>query len=300
MHTHRDDRLTQADNVRFIQTAMRTPLLEKDNEAELAVAWREKGDEKALHKIINAHARLVVALAAKYRGYGLPMGDLIQEGHIGLLQAANRFETERDVRFSTYASWWIRAAIQDYVLRNWSIVRAGTTATQKALFFNLKRLRARIEGKAQRDGEAVSAALSDDAQAEIARALKVNPKDVAWMDMRLGTSDQSLQASLYEDGSGEKGDFLVDDNPTPEEEVMDAHDGALRNEWLQDALDHLDARERAIIKARHLREDGATLEELGEKLHISKERVRQLETRALAKLKKELSAHAREIVGSAG
>lgn len=299
MQAYRDDRLTQADNVRFIQAAMKTPLLEKDNEAELAVAWREKGDEKALHKIINAHARLVVALAAKYRGYGLPMGDLIQEGHIGLLQAANRFETARDVRFSTYASWWIRAAIQDYVLRNWSIVRAGTTATQKALFFNLKRLRARIEGKAKREGQEISAALSDEAQAEIARALKVNPKDVAWMDMRLGSSDQSLQATLYEDGSGEKGDFLVDDNPTPEEEVMDAHDGALRHEWLKEAIDHLDERERAIIKARHLRDEGATLEELGEKLHISKERVRQLETRALAKLKKELSAHGNEIVGHA-
>ena len=285
--THRDDSLTKADNVRFIRSAMKTPLLQKDDEAELAIRWRALGDEKALHRLINAHARLVVAMAAKFRGYGLPIGDLIQEGHIGLLQAANRFEAERDIRFSTYATWWIRASIQDYVLRNWSIVRAGTTATQKALFFNLKKLRARIEGKARQQGETPNH-LTDAMQAEIATALKVNIKDVAWMDMRLSSSDQSLQAQLGEDGTATRGDFLVDEAPTPEERVMDALDGDQQKRWLKKAIEALDAREQAIITSRHLREEGeeATLEELGQRLSISKERVRQLEARAMEKIRK--------------
>ncbi len=289
--THRDDTLTQADNLRFIRTAMKAPMLERDDERNLAIAWRERQDEKALHKLIKSHARLVVALATRFRFYGLPIGDLIQEGHIGLLQAANRFETDRDVRFSTYAAWWIRASIQDYVLRNWSIVRTGTTASQKALFFNLRRLRAKIEGKAHAEGRLDQVNLSYDMQDEIARALKVKVADVARMDQRLSGHDQSLHAPLHEDGTEDWQDRLVDETPNPEEWAMQKLDGATRAGWLEDALGTLDAREKTIIAARHLQDNGATLDELGGKLHISKERVRQLEARALAKLRKHLAPH---------
>ena len=282
---HFDDNLTRNDNLRFIRGAMHSPMLEKENEFELARAWRENNDEKALHKLIKSYARLVVALASKFRAYGLPIGDLMQEGHIGLLHAANRFDTSRDVRFSTYATWWIRASIQDYVLRNWSIVRTGTTAGQKALFFNLRRLRARIEGKAAREGQLDPVMLSPETKTEIATALKVNVRDVEVMDARLTGHDQSLNALVHEDGTHDFQDFLVDDSPNPEELIMAHHDGEVRHAWLGVALRQLDERERRIIRDRHLRDDAATLEDLGKKLGISKERVRQLETRAMAKLK---------------
>ncbi len=282
---HFDDNLTRADNLRFIRGAMQSPMLEKINEFELATAWREKGDQKALHKLIKSYARLVVAIAAKFRAYGLPMGDLMQEGHIGLLHAANRFDTSRDVRFSTYATWWIRASVQDYVLRNWSIVRTGTTAGQKALFFNLRRLRARIEGKAAREGNLDPIMLSPETKTEIAGALKVNVHDVEVMDARLTGHDQSLNALVHDDGTHDFQDFLVDDSPNPEELIMAQHDGDVRHAWLGVALRQLDERERRIIRDRHLRDEAATLEDLGKKLGISKERVRQLETRAMAKLK---------------
>lgn len=282
---HLDDTQTQANNMAFIRGAMRAPMLERDNEFELARAWREHNDEKALHRLIKSYARLVVAVAARFRHYGLPMGDLMQEGHIGLLQAANRFEVERGLRFSTYATWWVRASIQDYVLRNWSIVRTGTTATQKSLFFNLKRLRARIEGKAAREGNLEPIYLSHETKHEIAGALRVNVKDVEFMDQRLSGHDHSLNAVIHEDGKDNWQDFLPDEAPTPEEATMQKLDEAKRHDWVSEALSQLDKRERGIIEARHLRDEGATLEELGSTLHISKERVRQLEARALAKLK---------------
>lgn len=282
---HFDDTLTQADNVRFIRGAMNAPLLEREAEYELARRWREEGDEKALHKLIKAYARLVVAMASRFRAYGLPLADLMQEGHIGLLQAANRFETERDVRFSTYATWWIRASIQDYVLRNWSIVRTGTTATQKSLFFNLRRLRARIEGRARIHGNDDGEMLSLSTKKEIAGALKVSVQDVEFMNQRLTGGDQSLSATVSDDSTVALQDFLVDTAPTPEEEVMEKHDGHVRDALLKNALKQLDAREQKIIRARHLADAPQTLDELGHQLHISKERVRQLEARALAKLK---------------
>jgi RNA polymerase sigma-32 factor len=280
---HHDDSLTQKDNQRFIASSMARPLLEREEEQALAIAWRDKHDEKALHKLINAYTRLVVSVAARFRGYGLPMGDMIQEGHLGLLQAASRFEPERNLRFATYATWWIRASIQDYILRNWSIVRLSSAAAQKTLFFNLRSLRARIEGKPANADQ-----LATETREEIARALKVPVADVERMDNRLSGHDVSLHAPVgqEDEGSANWQDFLEDDSPTPEEDVMERFDGALRHDQLQTAMRELDARERTIIKARHLREDGATLEELGVKLHVSKERVRQLESRALAKLKK--------------
>jgi len=272
---------TQRANRRFIKEAMRAPLLESERELELARAWREDGDEKALHELTQAYMRLVIAMASKFRNYGLPMGDLVQEGNVGLMQAAARFEPEREVRFSTYASWWIRSAIQDYILRNWSIVRTGTTAAQKSLFFNLRRLRALI-----RDG--MEPQLSPESREKIAKELRVEVKDVEHMEGRLFASDRSLNAPMGEDGDGEWMDLLSDERAHPEDTLIESNTGEVRSEWIKDALKHLNDRELIIIKERRLAEDGVTLESLGKRLGISKERVRQIEHQALKKLKKAL------------
>jgi RNA polymerase sigma-32 factor len=264
--------------MQFIRAAMREPLLEREVEFEYAQRWREDGDEKALHKLVRAYTRLVISLAGKFRNYGLPMGDLVQEGNVGLMQAAARFEPERGVRFSTYASWWIRSAMQDYILRNWSIVRTGTTASQKALFFNLRRLRARIN-------EDIGGQLTQEGRQFISTELKVPMADVESMEVRLGASDQSLNAPVAEEGDGNWQDFLADTRPNPEEIVTGLRDAATRSRWLNDALTQLSDREQRIIRERRLQEEGATLEELGKSLGVSKERVRQLEQRAMEKLR---------------
>ncbi|HSG94294.1 MAG TPA: RNA polymerase factor sigma-32, partial [Afifellaceae bacterium] len=224
--------------------------------------------------------RLVISIAAKFKHFGLSMADLIQQGHIGLLEAAARFEPEREVRFSTYATWWIRASIQDYVLRNWSIVRGGTSSAQKALFFNMRRLRARLS-------KGDDAMKEPHLYEEIARALRVSREDVALMDSRLSGPDASLNAPVIEsDGnSADHQDFLISDAPLPDETVGNNIDGERRTAWLKDALVVLNARELKIIRERRLAEDGATLESLGRTLGISKERVRQIESRALEKLR---------------
>jgi RNA polymerase sigma-32 factor len=264
----------------MVKAAMAAPYLERDEEHELAVQWKEQNNQEALHKITTAHMRLVIAMAAKFRNFGLPMNDLIQEGHVGLLEAAARFEPEREVRFSTYATWWIRASIQDYILRNWSIVRGGTSSAQKALFFNLRRLRAKLS-----QGNEV---LTDSAiHQEIATALGVHVKDVAVMDARLSGADTSLNAPVMdgEAGSSDRMDFLRSDEPLPDEQVSQIIDDERRSAWLHSALGELNARELRIIRERRLAEEGATLESLGSALGISKERVRQIENRALEKLK---------------
>jgi RNA polymerase sigma-32 factor len=269
---------TQRANRRFIRTAMKAPLLEREHELELARRWRENDDEDALHELVSAYMRLVISTAARFRNYGLPMGDLVQEGNVGLMLAAARFEPERQVRFSTYATWWIRSAIQEYVLRNWSVVRTGTTAAQKSLFFGLRRLRAQIDG-------GVSSTLSDENRGTIAERLKVSVRDVEAMEMRLAGNDKSLNSFIGEDGDGEWQDLLADDRPGPEEVVVDARDRECRAEWLTRALTALTPREQRIIRDRRLREDTLTLETLGKALGISKERVRQIEHQALKKLK---------------
>lgn len=270
----------------FVKAAMDAPFLEREEERALAERWKADKDEQALHRLAASHMRLVIAIAARFRHYGLPMADLIQEGHVGLLEAAARFEPERDVRFSTYATWWIRASIQDYVLRNWSIVRGGTSSAQKALFFNLRRLRARLSQM----GETMT---QSDMYRQIAATIGVSEDDVATMDARLSGPDMSLNAPLVDSeaqGSSERQDFLVCQKPLPDEQVGEEIDRARRVKWLRAAMSVLSERELKILRARRLEENGATLETLGERLGISKERVRQIENRAIEKLRAALTA----------
>ncbi|MDG1413138.1 MAG: RNA polymerase factor sigma-32 [Alphaproteobacteria bacterium] len=270
----------QSDNS-YIRYTMQQPLLEREHEVELATKWRDEGDDRAMHELVMAYARIVVSAASRYRYYGLSNGDLIQEGNIGLMQAAKRFDPDRGVRFSTYAAWWIRASIQDHILRNWSIVRTGTTAAHKSLFFKLRRLRARIS---ETDG----GPLSHEGRQKIAETIGVTVADVTVMEQRLSGADGSLNAAVSQESESEAQDFLADDRPNPEQVVIELHDGEVLSRWLNDALSELSPRERLIIMKRRLQDDGATLEQLGGVLGVSKERVRQLEHRALKKLKKSL------------
>lgn len=278
---------------RFVKAAMEAPFLNREEEKDLAVRWKDGRDEVALHRLAQAHMRLVIALAARFRHYGLPMADLIQEGHVGLLEAAARFEPDRDVRFSTYATWWIRASIQDYILRNWSIVRGGTSSAQKALFFNLRRLRARLTQTMD------SGSHGSDMYRQIADAVGVSQADVALMDSRLSGPDMSLNAPMIDSdasASTQRMDFLTDSAPLPDETVGEAIDSERRVGWLRQALSVLSERELSILRERRLNEEAATLESLGDRLGISKERVRQIENRALEKLKKALvDRHSPEI-----
>lgn len=269
---------------RFVKSAMARDLLSREDEADLARRWKDDRDEKALHELTEAHMRLVIAVAAKFKRYGLPFSDLIQEGNIGLMKAADRFDPERDVRFSTYVTWWIRSCIQDYVLRNWSIVRTGTTSAQKSLFFNLRRIRANI-------GDLDGSSITPDNRQKIAKDLRVRERDVENMALRLSASDRSLNAPVGDAEDSQWQDFLVDDTAAPETEVMNRTDSERRSAWLGLALDGLNSREQFIIRERRLREDGSTLASLGDSLGISKERVRQIENAALTKLRDHLTAN---------
>ncbi|GIU66583.1 RNA polymerase factor sigma-32 [Candidatus Phycosocius spiralis] len=268
---------------RFVKQAMKAPLLEHDHERVLASKWRDHHDEKALHELTTAYMRLVISMAKRFANYGLPMSDLVQEGNIGLMQAAARFEPERDVRFSTYAAWWIRSAIQDYVLRNWSIVRTGTTAAQKSLFFNLRRLRAVISDT----GDAMMSQVN---RAFIANKLGVSEREVEHMAARVSAHDRSLNAPMSEgyDDSGEWQDLLADEGILPDQDVMERTDASRRKQWIEEALRSLNPRESMIIQERRLTEEGVTLEALGTRMGISKERVRQIEHQAMKKLKSAL------------
>ena len=227
---HIDDPETQRANLTFIKASMREPLLSRDHEFELARNWREDGNESALHDLVRAYTRLVVSTASRFRNYGLPMGDLVQEGNVGLMQAAARFEPDREVRFSTYAAWWIRSAMQDYILRNWSIVRTGTTAAQKSLFFNLRRLRAKIEDASS------NGALTQAGRLKIATELKVEVHEVEAMEMRLSGADQSLNAPISDSSEDDWQDFLADQRPSPEDVVIGMRDSNTRSKWLAEAL----------------------------------------------------------------
>ncbi|MGX5667178.1 RNA polymerase factor sigma-32 [Rhizobium daejeonense] len=268
----------------IIRFAMAQPYLGREEELDLAIRWKDGNDQNARNRIAQAHMRLVIAMASKFRGFGLPLNDMIQEGYIGLLEAAARFDPTREVRFSTYAGWWIRASMQDYILRNWSIVRGGTSSSQKALFFNLRRLRAKL---ARGDNRLSEQAIHQ----EIASALGVSLADVQSMDARLSSNDTSLQtpvAGRHGEGT-EQLDMLESDELPPDEQVSGIIDGERWSAWLHNAMTGLNERESRIIKARRLTEETVTLEELGVELGISKERVRQIETRAMEKLKAALT-----------
>lgn len=262
----------------LVRTAMEAPFLERNDERELIAAWCKHKDQRALDRLIDAHMRLVISLAAKSRHYGLSVADLTQEGVVGIMEAAKRFEPARDVRFSTYATWWIRAAIQEYILRNWSIVRGGTSSSQKALFFNLRRLRARIAHSPDRVGESTFKT--------IAAKLGVSLADVEIMNARLDGSDVSLSDALIkgDKDSGEYIDFVTDKEPLPDEIIDSKRLTCLVNR----ALGVLSERERNIIRRRKMSDASETLETIGNELGISKERVRQIESRALYKLRRAL------------
>jgi RNA polymerase sigma-32 factor len=280
-----DDGWLDKADIRFIRHCMKTPMLSREHEQSLAFCWRDNRDQNSLNQLILAYARLVVAAAVRLRGYGLPLGDLIQEGNIGLMEAASRFDPEREVRFSTYAAWWIRASMQDYILRNWSIVRTGTTAAQKSLFFNLRRLRAKIS-----DPSRVN--MTGDEIQQVADTLGVPISEVYAMEQRLAGGDSSLNVIPGDEGEESWQDYLADTRPNPEEVFTDRHDGDRRRGWLSTALTRLPARERRILEARQLSEMSLTLEDLGREFGVSKERVRQLEQRALGRLRKEVLAQA--------
>lgn len=268
---------------RYVRQAMKAPMLEAEHELNLARRWRENNDERALHELTTAYMRLVISMASKFRHYGLPLSDLVSEGNVGLMQAAARFEPAREVRFSTYAAWWIRSSIQDFVLRNWSIVRTGTTAAQKSLFFNLRRLRAKIDDT----GDGVMTAEN---RKWVSEHLGVPERDVASMASRLSASDRSLNAPLAAEGDAQWQDLLPDESAQPDEIVMESRDSERRKEWIAEALKTLNQRETLIIMERRLTDDSVTLEVLGKRLGISKERVRQIEHQALGKLRKALTS----------
>ncbi len=262
------------------------PLLTPERELELARCWRDNGDVEAMHELVESHSRLALSVANRFRRYGVPVTDLVQEAHIGLIQAADRFDPERGVRFSTCAIWWIRAAVQDYVLRNWSVVRTSTTASQKSLFFGLARYRARLARKGE-------SAMTSEQRGIIARSLGISAHEVEKMEHRLGANDQSLHAPLYEDGTGERQDFIVDGRPGPEEETLESRERESQLGRVRRALRSLNPRERRIIRARHLAKTPLTLAQLGSEMGVSKERVRQIEHRALDKLRAKVLARDR-------
>ncbi|MEL6235023.1 MAG: RNA polymerase factor sigma-32 [Pseudomonadota bacterium] len=265
--------------------AMSAELLDAETELELARRWRDEGDEAALHRLVQAYMRLAVAMAAKYRRYGASMSDLTQEAAVGLMKAASKFDPDRGVRFSTYAVWWIKASIQDFVMRNWSLVRTGSTASQKALFFNLRRVRAKLE---RTHGAACDGYDALQLRESIATEVGVPLRDVEMMEARLSGSDFSLNALQAGEDGREWVETLEDDAPQADEIVAQREDlGRLRS-WLGDAMRALTDRERLIIAARKLAGEPRTLESLGDELGLSKERVRQLEVQALRKLRRAL------------
>lgn len=273
--------------------AMRAEYLDADTEAALARAWRDNRDDQALHRLVNAYMRLAVSMAAKFRRYGAPMNDLIQEASLGLMKAADKFDPDRGVRFSTYAVWWIKASIQEFVMRNWSMVRTGSTSSQKALFFNLRRVQAQIEREASANGEILD---GTELRNRVARTIGVPLADVEMMEGRLAGSDFSLNATQStEDEGREWVDTLECDAPSPEEAYRDQHDGRRVRDWLAEAMARLTERERYIVAERRLVDEPRTLESLGQELGLSKERIRQLEAQAFGKMRKSLETHGPEV-----
>ena len=273
--------------------AMKAELLDAETELALAYAWRDRRDEAALHRLITAYMRLAISMAAKFKRYGAPMNDLVQEAGLGLMKAADKFDPDRGVRFSTYAVWWIKASIQDYVMRNWSMVRTGSTSSQKSLFFNMRRVQARLEREAAAEGMSLD---RHQLREKIAIEIGVPLSDVEMMEGRLSGSDYSLNATQSSDEEGREWiETLEDDAEQGASLVEGKLDNAQLREWLVVALTSLNDRERFIVRERKLRDDSRTLESLGQELGLSKERVRQLEAAAFAKMRKSLEAQSREV-----
>ena len=275
------------------RSAMKAGMLDAETELALAYAWRDRRDEEALHRLVTAYMRLAISMASKFRRYGAPMNDLIQEAGLGLMKAADKFDPDRGVRFSTYAVWWIKASIQDYVMRNWSMVRTGSTSSQKSLFFNMRRVQARLEREAMANGETLD---GYQLREMIAHEVGVPLRDVEMMEGRLSGGDFSLNAtqSTEEDGR-EWIDTIEDEGARGDEIVERDHDHRALRDWLGAALTHLTERERFIVRERKLVEAPRTLESLGEELNLSKERVRQIEAAAFQKMRRYLEKHAGEV-----
>lgn len=270
---------------RYLQEIRRFPMLQPEQEFMLAKAWREHGDPKAAHQLVTSHLRLVAKIAMGYRGYGLPLSELISEGNVGMMQAVKRFEPDRGFRLATYAMWWIRASIQEYILHSWSLVKIGTTAAQKKLFFNLRRLKGQMQAIDEGD-------LSPEHVNKIAETLDVSEQEVVEMNRRLASPDHSLNAPLRVDGEGEWQDWLEDDRANQEIVLADQQEQGKRRKLLAAAMQGLNERERDILVERRLRDNPTTLEDLSQKYGISRERVRQIEVRAFEKLQKAIRSAA--------
>jgi len=274
--------------------AMKAELLDAETELRLAYAWRDQRDEKALHRLITAYMRLAISMASKFRRYGAPMNDLIQEASLGLMKAADKFDPDRGVRFSTYAVWWIKASIQDYVMRNWSMVRTGSTSSQKSLFFNMRRVQARLEREAAGRGEKLD---MHQVRQMISTEVGVPLHDVEMMEGRLSGSDYSLNATQSTEDEGREWiDALEDDCEQASETVARTLDNDTLRNWLLSAMAQLNDREQFIVRERKLRDEARTLESLGDELGLSKERVRQLEAAAFQKMRKSLEGQSREVL----
>ncbi|WP_238365921.1 RNA polymerase factor sigma-32 [Mesobacterium pallidum] len=272
--------------------AMKAEMLDAETERTLAYAWRDNRDEKALHRLITAYMRLAISMASKFRRYGAPMNDLIQEAGLGLMKAADKFDPDRGVRFSTYAVWWIKASVQDYVMRNWSMVRTGSTSSQKALFFNMRRVQAQLEREALQRGENLD---RHQMHQLISMEIGVPLHDVEMMEGRLSGSDFSLNAMQSSDEDGREWiETIEDESEQASSLVEEDHDRAHLRSWLVDAMGALTERERYILRERKLRDDARTLESLGDEMGLSKERIRQLEAAALGKMRKHLESHSGE------
>ena len=280
-------------NMSLTRTAVKAELLDAETELQLAYAWRDSRDEAALHRLITAYMRLAISMAAKFKRYGAPMNDLVQEAGLGLMKAADKFDPDRGVRFSTYAVWWIKASVQDYVMRNWSMVRTGSTSSQKSLFFNMRRVQAQLEREAQQTGENLD---KHQLNQLIATEVGVPLNDVEMMDGRLSGSDFSLNATQASDEEGREWiETLEDENARADLTVEEEHDQRRLADWLGVAMDALNEREKFIVRERKLIESPRTLESLGAELGLSKERVRQLEAAAFGKMRKYLEKNAGEV-----
>ena len=280
-------------NMSLTRKAVKAELLDAETELQLAYAWRDYRDEAALHRLITAYMRLAISMAAKFKRYGAPMNDLVQEAGLGLMKAADKFDPDRGVRFSTYAVWWIKASVQDYVMRNWSMVRTGSTSSQKSLFFNMRRVQAQLEREAQQTGESLD---KHQLNQLIATEVGVPLNDVEMMDGRLSGSDFSLNATQASDEEGREWiDTLEDENARADLTVEEEHDQQRLADWIGVAMDALNEREQFIVRQRKLIESPRTLESLGAELSLSKERVRQLEAAAFGKMRKYLEKNAGEV-----